>query len=303
MEKAKVLTYEIPIGDARITTVSKPPWVASPHKGALERMILMIGQGKGVFSEPSFIPRSLGCIGNNRLVLYRDPIPLKKFKRVIDEFRSITKSGEIYITNYDNIEDAIELAEYAAFKGIETYVTIAMEDWDRVPKERKFKVIGEVLFNELSNVRNPNVDILLIMATYPQYKELLNKKLDFRGEVWVDILYPGSLRLMDFNPLELRKIINPTSIVYNNCMAGLIAITPEGFVIPCPLLRKFIVGDITRENLRSILRKQRLKKFWKLTKDAISPCKTCSLRYICHDCRALEYQATGDILGIEFCPL
>lgn len=303
MEKAKALTYEIPIGEARITTVSKPPWATTPHRGSLERMILMIGEGKGMFSESSFIPRSLGCIGNNKLILYRNPVPLKTFKRVIDEFRSIARGGEVYITNYDNIEDAIELAEYAASRGAETYVTVAVEDWDRIPKERKFKVIGEVLFNELDGVGDPNVDTLLILATYPQYKELLKKKLEFRGEVWVDILYPGSLKLMEFNPLELRKVINPTSVVYNNCMAGLIAITPEGFVVPCPLLRKFIVGDITRENLRTILRKQRLKKFWKLTKDAISPCKTCSLRYICHDCRALEYQASGDILGIEFCPL
>ncbi|ASJ15859.1 Fe-S oxidoreductase [Thermococcus chitonophagus] len=304
MEKTKALMYEIPVGRARITAIAKPPWTVVPHTGALERLILMIGRGKGVFSEVSFIPRSLGCIGNNRLVLYRDPLPLKKFRKVIDEFKSIAKEGEVYITNYDTIEDAIELANYAASKGLETYVTALSEDWDRIPGNREFKVIGEVLYNEIKSIDNlDKVDILLVMVTYPQYRELLREGIDFGGEVWVDILYPGSLRALNFNPLDVRKVVNPTSITYNNCMSGLVAVTPEGFVTPCPLLRKFIVGDVSRESLRSIVKKQRLKKFWKLTKDNIDPCKTCSLRYVCHDCRALEYQATGDIFGMEFCPL
>ncbi|AFK21858.1 radical SAM protein [Pyrococcus sp. ST04] len=306
MEKAKTISHEVPVSGARITTISKPPWVAIPHTGKLERIILLIGSGKGVFSDSSYIPRSIGCIGNNKITLYRERIPLEKFMKIIDEFAEIAKGGEVYITNYDSIEEAVRLAKYAASKDLKTYLIALFEDVQRIPKDRKFKVVCEIFFKELDSLNTINdhdIDVLLVIATYEQYRELVEKELDFAGEIWIDLLYPGSLRGLTFNPIEVRKVTNPTATQYNNCMAGLVAITPDGFAVPCPLLRKFVVGDITKESLRKILKKQRLKKFWKLTKDYIEGCNKCSLRYICHDCRALEYQATGDIFSMEFCLL
>jgi len=55
--------------------------------------------------------------------------------------------------------------------------------------------------------------------------------------------------------------------------------------------------------IKGILRKKRLKEFWRMTKDRIEACSACPFRYICHDCRALEYQATGEIDGLEYCPI
>jgi len=303
VEKTRVIVAdEVSFGRAKIVTVSKPPWTSKFHKGKLERIILLIGRGKGKFSEVEGIPRSIGCLGNNRLTLYREKLPISKFKEVIDEFSMLNPNGEVYITNYDDIKDAVELAEYSAKKGLDTYLIALSVDVPNVPKDRKFKLVGEYFYQELDDSID-DVDILLIVANYTQYRKLLDDGLRFSGEVWVDLLYPGSLKFLDFNPIEVRKILNPSSITYSPCMSGLVAISPEGFATPCPLLRKFIVGDVTKESLKTIVKKQRLRKFWKLTKDKIETCKRCSFRYMCHDCRALEYQATGELFGVEFCPL
>ncbi|WP_148233416.1 SPASM domain-containing protein [Pyrococcus sp. NA2] len=304
VEEAKPLvTTNLNVRESpKISTISKPPWVSTFHKGKLERIILLIGEGKGRFSERSGIPRSIGCLGNHRLTLYRRKLSLSSFKKVIREFQRIAPGGEVYITNYDDIKEAVELASFASERDLDVYLIALPEDVPQVPKDRKFKLVGEYFYEELDDGVK-NVDILLLVVKFKEYKELLKNGIDFNGDIWIDVLYPGSLRFLDFNPIELRKIANSTAISYSPCLAGLVAISPEGFVTPCPLLRKFIVGDITRESLKTIIKKQRLKKFWKLTKDKIEFCSRCNLRYACHDCRALEYMATGELLGMEFCPL
>ncbi|AAL80225.1 hypothetical protein PF0101 [Pyrococcus furiosus DSM 3638] len=302
--ESKVLTSMSIIESKGITTIGKPPWVLIPHAGQLERIILAIGKGKGKFSESKGITRSIGCIGNNEFILYREKIGIEKFKEILKEFYKLTPEGEVFITNYDSIEEGIELAEYSANLGLTTYLTVMSEDYHSIPQERKFKVILEVTLEEL-NHQIPDVDVLLLIVPYSQYNEIKNLDINFSGEIWVDIVYPPSARyLSNGNLFEIRRIVNPASITYHPCMAGLVAVSPEGFVTPCPLLRKFIVGDITKESLKAILRKQRLKKtWWKLTKDKIPQCKSCTFRYICHDCRALEYSATGEIFGTEYCSL
>ncbi|WP_231845556.1 radical SAM protein [Pyrococcus abyssi] len=288
---------------SNIITVSKPPWVSEPHTGKLERIILLVGEGKGKFSEARGIPRSIGCLGNNKLLLYREKLSVSKFKRVIDEFKSLNPNGEVYVTNYDDINDAVEIAMHAARRGLKTYLIARAEDVPNVPEDRSFKLVGEYIYGEDGLDHLDKIDILMLVMRYKEYKSLIKEGIDFDGEIWIDILYPGSFKFLDFNPVEIRKIYNPSAMTYSPCMAGLIAISPEGFVTPCPLLRKIIVGDITKESLRKIVKKQKLRRFWKLTKDDIEPCSRCSFRYVCHDCRALEYQATGELFGMEFCPL
>ncbi|AEH25304.1 hypothetical protein PYCH_16380 [Pyrococcus yayanosii CH1] len=304
MERVSAVGMDVTIRAGRITTVGKPPWAEVQHKGKLERLILQLGIGKGKFLEAKGIPRSIGCIGNNRLILYDEPLTIDDFKRVISEFKAL--GGDLYLTNYDDVSDLVELAKYAVSIGINNvYAVVLLEDVHEVPRERSFKLVVEVAYEELRRASDTLdvADVLLLMARYPEYREVRERGLPFAGEVWIDILYPGSLRFLDFSPIEVRRTVNPTAIAYNPCLAGTLAITPEGFALPCPLLRKFPVGSVREEPLRRIARKQRLRSFWKLTKDNIPNCKRCPLRYTCHDCRALEYQATGDLLGIEFCVL
>ncbi len=292
--------------ERNIVAVAKPPWSYKPHSGKLERLILQLGRGKGKFSEVEGIPRSLGCIGNNRFILRREPLSVERMKELVAEFRA-RKGRELYLTNYDSVEYLIRMANYAVSVGIpEVYAIIRLEDMDRVVPPEDVRVIVELEYSR-ENLKKLGeygwAYGALIIATYREYEELEKSALGFQGEIYVDVLYPGSLRKVDFNTIELKRTLSPTNTRYHDCLAGTLAITADGYALPCPLLRNFVIGDVKESGIKTILRKKRLRNFWRLTKDEIETCALCPFKYMCHDCRALEYQASGELFGIEFCPL
>ena len=289
-----------------IVAVSKPPWSSKPHSGRLERLILQLGAGKGRFSETTGIPRSIGCIGNNRFVLRREPMSVERVKELIREFK---KAGgeELWLTNYDSVEYLLSIAAYAAEIEVpEVYAVVLLDDLDKIGPIEGVRFIAELEYSE-ENVRRLEAQGwlhgALITVSGSDLDELRGLKTTFPGEIYADVLYPGSARKLDFNVIEARRIFNPTTEKYHDCLAGTIAITADGYALPCPLMRTVIVADAKSTGIKGILRKKRLKDFWKLTKDRIEACSTCPFRYICHDCRALEFQATGEIDGLEYCPI
>lgn len=74
---------------------------------------------------------------------------------------------------------------------------------------------------------------------------------------------------------------------YHSCLAGKLAITADGDVIPCIFARDQICGNILKESLITVLQGQKLQGYWHTTKDVISKCCNCEYRYACHDCRPL----------------
>jgi len=75
--------------------------------------------------------------------------------------------------------------------------------------------------------------------------------------------------------------------LYNPCLAGKIAITTDGKVIPCIFSRNETLGNIKDQELEQILQSTELKNTWQLTKDNVLVCKDCEYRYACFDCRPL----------------
>ncbi|NJE11844.1 SPASM domain-containing protein [Thermococcus sp. LS2] len=306
----KVISVNVPQvgikGTWNIATIAKPPWSNYSHSGKLERLIFQLGSGKGKFSEVTGIPRSIGCIGNNNFILRREPLSVERVKEIIKEFY-FARGREIYLTNYDSVEYLARIARYAAALGIkEVYAIVRLEDVEKISPEEDINFIVELEYSQ-ENLKKLEklkwVHGALIMLTYDQYKEFIKHPPQFQGEVYLDILYPGSLRHINFNIIEMKRIHTPTANTYHDCLAGTLAITADGYALPCPLLRNYIVGDAKKESIKQLLRKKRLKNFWKLTKDSIEGCSTCPFKYLCHDCRALEYQASGDIFGVEYCNL
>ena len=72
---------------------------------------------------------------------------------------------------------------------------------------------------------------------------------------------------------------------FHNCLAGRLAITATGDVIPCIFARRQICGNITATPLSTILNSLPLKTCWETTKDYITKCRDCEYRYACPDCR------------------
>jgi len=288
----------------RVTSVAKPPWSNKPHNGKLERLILQLGSGRGRFSEVTGIPRSIGCIGNNSFILRRDPLSAERVKELIREFREAGGS-ELWLTNYDSVVYLLSTAAYAVEIGVpEVYAVVLLDDLDEVKPVDGVRFIAELEYSP-ENIRRLEAHSwlhgALVMVKGSDLDELRNLETTFPGEIYVDVLYPGSARKLDFNVIEVKRVLNQSVERYHVCLGGTLAITADGYALPCPLLRNYIVADVKEVRLKRVLRKRRLREFWRMTKDKIEPCSNCPFKYICHDCRALEYQATGDIEGLEYC--
>lgn len=71
------------------------------------------------------------------------------------------------------------------------------------------------------------------------------------------------------------------------CLAGKLAVTSTGDVIPCIFARQQVCGNILHNSLQSILTEQPLQQCWHTTKDQVTKCQDCEYRYACADCRPL----------------
>jgi len=289
-----------------VVSISKPPWSNRPHSGRLERLILQLGSGKGRFSEVTGIPRSIGCIGNNRFILRREPLSVERVKELIREFKE-AGGEELWLTNYDNVDYLLSMAAYAAEIEVpEVYAVVLLDDLDGIRPVEGVRFIAEFEYSPENFQRLEAHSWLhgaLVMVRGSDLDELGGLKTTFPGEIYVDVLYPGSARKLDFNVLEVKRVMNPTAETYSDCLAGTLAITADGYALPCPLLRNYVVADARSTGIKGILRKKRLKDFWRFTRDRLETCRNCPFRYLCHDCRALEYQASGEIDGVEYCPI
>lgn len=74
---------------------------------------------------------------------------------------------------------------------------------------------------------------------------------------------------------------------YHSCLAGRLAITATGDVIPCIFAREQICGNILNTSLADILNAKPLTTCWQTTKNCITKCKDCEYRFACADCRPL----------------
>lgn len=84
---------------------------------------------------------------------------------------------------------------------------------------------------------------------------------------------------------------------WNSCLAGKIAITSSGGVLPCIFSRNHIVGNVLEQSIEDIVRGDKLQNIWGLTRDGINKCKDCEFRYACKDCRPLAESYTGCLTG------
>jgi radical SAM protein with 4Fe4S-binding SPASM domain len=73
----------------------------------------------------------------------------------------------------------------------------------------------------------------------------------------------------------------------HNCLAGKIAVTSNGEVIPCIFARNQVCGSILNQPLNEVLKDKLLQSCWHTTKDHVDKCKDCEYRYACYDCRPL----------------
>lgn len=177
------------------------------------------------------------------------------------------------------------------------------------------------VYNNVKRLINEGIDFdILFLVTrdndmeieiaYEKYSKIIqsNKiKFDYIYPIPENDFYSKKYSGMLYNKKEsfCTSRLNISSFCdaqkQHNCYSNQIAITATGDVLPCIMSRSFVLGNIRKENIATILRTDNYETLKNLNKDKIEKCKTCALKYGCFDCRALEYSATGNLYGIEFC--
>jgi radical SAM protein with 4Fe4S-binding SPASM domain len=71
------------------------------------------------------------------------------------------------------------------------------------------------------------------------------------------------------------------------CLHGVVAITADGSIRPCPMIPDEI-GHMASGGLRTVFRNREHEKYWNLSKDRVSGCAQCEYRYGCVDCAAVD---------------
>ena len=74
---------------------------------------------------------------------------------------------------------------------------------------------------------------------------------------------------------------------WHPCLAGKLAVTSTGDVIPCIFARSQVCGNVLSQSLADIISGDRLQECWQTTKDMVDKCMDCEYRYACSDCRPL----------------
>lgn len=74
----------------------------------------------------------------------------------------------------------------------------------------------------------------------------------------------------------------------NSCLAGKIAITESGEVMPCIFSRNIILGNVRRQSLDEVINLPLTQEVWNSTKDDVLVCQDCEYRYVCSDCRPIS---------------
>lgn len=227
---------------------------------------------------------------------------------------------------YPNWRDVVSKAHQAGYEFIEIFTNATLVDDSCIEFFKEYNVnIATTIYalnpsTHDSITRNPNsfnktmaaIEKLLEAGIPLRIASIIMKAneeevppiLKFYEELGLTDSYPDVIRptgrgeAQDLLPTTYKKpSVKPpfytdefsfnASHNYCQCLAGKIAITSAGDVIPCIFARNQICGNILTHSLSDILRNTPLQQCWHTTKNEIQKCKDCEYRYACTDCRPL----------------
>lgn len=107
------------------------------------------------------------------------------------------------------------------------------------------------------------------------------------------------------NQLPTRIYFPSSSIqrnsILHNCFSDHLAITPEGEVIGCIMMRKPIFGRLPSQKLIEVLRGDSFIELSMITNGKIDGCSVCEYRYACFDCRPAAISNSENLLEKPDC--
>ena len=162
-------------------------------------------------------------------------------------------------------------------KGVRVHVAIVLMKENEVYKDYIEDFVSQLGVNEISVdvIRTmPGGDQFLHVPTIPAVKYLKHR------------------RKPCFRTSKAEFI---EAMSKNSCWNRKLAITAEGFAIPCVFARNMIVGNVKNERIIEILESIELRKCWELPVCSVPKCSSCEFRFACKDCRAMALAINNDL--------
>lgn len=175
------------------------------------------------------------------------------------------------------------------------------------------------VYNAIEGCMDSDVDfkILFLMTKYNEneYDDFMQYVNERKIGAIIEYIYPYprnehySAKLVEKMNHHKRKLTKSTLPIFgslkstNCCYGGVIAVTSSGCVHPCILSRDILLGQLSESvNIVDCLA-ETYNEFKNLSKDKVVGCSTCSQRYGCIECRAIEMSATRAKDGMVNCDL
>ena len=255
------------------------------------------------------IKRSWGCMGCNKWNEDGETLTTERWKEIIDELKRLD-CKDIFITGGDLIlawDKTMDILDYADGKFRKIYITLHEQSFsEKIVKYLTDKAQPIVQTEHLDSIQSE--DSIFLLTVRPE--EFKNRKDINSKKVMIDFVSEDFSSLPPDMPLTSKRKLAKESmyqffhnIKYHPCIGNTLAISHTGNVLPCPMMRNHVLGNIRDRELYTLFEngKEEIDKFWNLTLDNIEKCRDCEFRYACNDCRALEEKLTGKLEGKRLC--
>lgn len=255
------------------------------------------------------IKRSAGCLGCNKWKDNDRHLAVERLKGIVDELKDLD-CRDIFITGGDLTlawDRTIDILDYAKGKFNNVYVTLHQKSLssDIISSlENKAKIIAQT--EDINSVKSKEITTLLVMkptdwgnANNIDGKDVIK---DFIIDDETYLQKELSLISRDgIHPVKIERFLD--NILYHPCLGHAVSICYNGNVVPCPMMRNHIFGNVDNVDLSTIIGKmwKEINNYWSLNLDKIEKCTDCEFRYACNDCRAIEESLTGRLKGKILC--
>lgn len=154
--------------------------------------------------------------------------------------------------------------------------------------KKKLSYIVKLLIYRENELYVEQIINYLVSNNVRYYLDFIYKKPDnnFYSTKYLNIIEDYKSNLVRCNPYNLGLLM-----LENPCFYNRIAISADGFVYPCIMLRLESYGDIRERKLSNMLDKK--YDYYKyLSKEKYSYCNKCLYRYSCVTCSAMDISAS-----------
>lgn len=103
---------------------------------------------------------------------------------------------------------------------------------------------------------------------------------------------------------NIKRMSHATDLAMSgmhNCFADVLAIRPNGSVIPCIMQRDTELANLAEQPLKSLWQNNNYRRYRQLSKDHIDGCRECEFRYACFDCRPAAIAGGTNLVAKPAC--